>query len=250
MLPTRSSRSPIHLNSPGTAPMPDSDHLIPSIESNVSAWHTELVPPAPAQPAVSPDALVAEAKAALPQHDAASRSHRITQIVVFVMLVVVLQVVPAVIAFQTPIRSAPVWKNARLRPSAAPPGVVFGIVWPILYLLVASGLTLQATFPTSAKPAVRWAGVCLLAVTVVLTFAWTPVFVRSTVQSVTTATYMIVTMLCLSIPGVVLAYLTRPVAGVLLTPLPLWLSFALVLSFQALHNLKREAVKGIAGGVP
>jgi benzodiazapine receptor len=168
-------------------------------------------------------------------------SAQVTRIVVFVVLVVVLQVVPAVIATQAPIRSAPVWNDASIRPSAAPPSIVFAIVWPILYLLVAGGLTLQSTFPTTAKPAVRWAGVCLIAVTVILTFVWTPVFVRSTVKSVTAATYMIVAMLCVSVPGVVLAYLTRPAAGALLTPLPLWLIFALVLSFQTLHNIKRKA---------
>lgn len=80
MLPTP---SPVHLNSPGTAPMPDSDHLIPSIESNASAWQTELVPTAAsAPPASSPDALLAvpesKAAAALPQHDAASHGRLIT----------------------------------------------------------------------------------------------------------------------------------------------------------------------------
>lgn len=165
---------------------------------------------------------------------------QITRIVVFVVLVVVLQVVPAVIAFKTPVQKAAVWNDARIRPSAAPPGIVFAIIWPILYLLVAGGLTLQATFPTSASPAVRWTGVALIAVTVLLTFVWTPVFTKSTVQSVTVATYMIGAMLCTLIPGVVLAYLTRPAAGALLTPLPLWLIFALVLSLQTLHNLKRN----------
>jgi len=116
------------------------------------------------------------------------------------------------------------------KPASSPPGVVFSVVWPVLYVLAAVALWLQITSPSTAvSPAVQWTGVGLMAAQLILGFAWMPVFASG---RHTTATWMIVAMLVLSVTGVTLAAATNAVAGTLWAPYIAWLIFALVLSAQ------------------
>ena len=114
--------------------------------------------------------------------------------------------------------------NAALPPSA-PPGIVFAVVWPILYLLAAGGLWFQCV-AKSTPSGMQWAGVAVMAAQLVLSFAWSPVFVSGNTQA---ATWIAVSMLALVAPGLVLAARTSTVSAALWAPYAAWLVFALVL---------------------
>jgi len=116
------------------------------------------------------------------------------------------------------------------RPASSPPGVVFAVVWPVLYVLAAVALWLQVTSPSTAvSPAVQWTGVGLMAAQLMLGFAWMPVFASGRHKA---ATWIIVAMLVMSFTGTTLASATNIVASTLWAPYIAWLIFALVLSAQ------------------
>lgn len=154
------------------------------------------------------------------------------QIALLVVLLVVFEVVPAVIAMKY---------NGGLRVAAsclpaAPPPIVFAVVWPILYALTAAGLWFQCTSTKPVAPGIQWTGVALLAAQLVVSFAWTPVFSSGKTRA---ATWMIVAMLLTSLPGLLLATQTSTTAGALWAPYVAWLIFALILSAQAAGNACR-----------
>ena len=101
-----------------------------------------------------------------------------------------------------------------------PPGWVFAVVWPILYLLIGySGYLIFKS--TSSKKNLY---LKLYAIQVLLTIAWWPFFIYYPNKVVSTLTLVI-----LALFAFVLAKLFFPinkVAGYCLVPYVIWLSFA------------------------
>lgn len=146
-------------------------------------------------------------------------------IALVVILVVSVQVLAAVSGYFAPMSCA----KSPKAPSQ-PPGIVFAIVWPILYLCIALGLWLQVVSPDrQVSKGVQYAGIVLMLLQLVASFAWSPVFVYGNSKA---ATWLIVAMLLIGVPGLVLAAKTNIASGALWAPYMAWLVFALILSSQ------------------
>lgn len=119
----------------------------------------------------------------------------------------------------------PGWYDGLRRPFFQPPDVVFGVMWPLNFLLLlVVGLTSIRTAPVD----VAWSATAVLAVSVVLALGWAWLFYVPHQLGAAAA--------CLAGAGVLTWILVLVVArhetwaGLLLLPYALWLSVATALS--------------------
>ena len=119
------------------------------------------------------------------------------------------------------------WYAELVKPEAQPPGWVFGLVWPILYLL--TGLALAMILNVRGA---RYRGLAigLFLAQFVLNLAWSPIFFGR--HEVTTAFYLLLAILLLAIATTVIFGRVRNAAAWLMVPYLCWLSFAAILNFQ------------------
>lgn len=121
----------------------------------------------------------------------------------------------------------PGWYAGLPRPSLQPPDAVFAVMWPLGFaLLVAAGLV----FTRTAGPIAAWAGVGLLAASVVAALAWAWLFYvphRLAAAALALAGAVVLTW-CL----VALVARTSPWAGLTLLPYAGWLTLAAALAGQ------------------
>ena len=117
------------------------------------------------------------------------------------------------------------WFAALQKPFFMPPGWVFGVVWPILYLLM--GVALAMILAELPSPRRRKA-LILFFIQLALNFAWSPVFFAA--HDITLAKYVIfvMTVIAAAAAGQFMR-LKRP-AGLLLVPYLAWLIFAATLN--------------------
>ncbi len=120
-----------------------------------------------------------------------------------------------------------VWFAALQRPAAQPPGFVFGIVWPILYLM--QGLALAMVL-NARRAAMRWPAVGAFALQFAANLIWSPLFFG--MHQVSTAFYWILLILALALATTFLFGRVRALAAWLLVPYLAWLCFAAILNFQ------------------
>jgi translocator protein len=119
------------------------------------------------------------------------------------------------------------WFAALRKPAFNPPGWVFGPVWAVLYASMAVALWLMRRARDIA-PALRTRATTLFAVQFALNLLWSPLFfgLRSPgLATLDICLLWIVLFMTLRTFGRV-----RPLAGWLLLPYLLWVSFALVLN--------------------
>jgi benzodiazapine receptor len=119
------------------------------------------------------------------------------------------------------------WYDALLKPTFNPPSWIFGPVWTLLYVLMAVALWSMRR-EQEAEPALRRRATRLFVLQFVLNLAWTPLFfgLRSPALA-----FLDVCLLWIALLATVLAFgRVRPLAGYLLVPYLLWVSFALVLN--------------------
>jgi translocator protein len=109
------------------------------------------------------------------------------------------------------------------RTSLQPPGWVFAVVWPILYLGLGFAMALLAD-KRKTGPVLAIAGL------VIALNAWWLVFGRKCRPVPALAAIVAITVLAAAVTKSV--HKTDMVAGVLVAPLVAWLSFATVLSVQ------------------
>jgi benzodiazapine receptor len=119
------------------------------------------------------------------------------------------------------------WYAELVKPSSQPPGWVFGVVWPLLYLLI--GIALAIVLNARGAP-LRLLAVGLFLLQFVLNLAWSPVFFGR--HEVTTAFYLIVLILALAIATTFVFGRVRAMAAWLMVPYLVWLSFATILAWQ------------------
>lgn len=120
------------------------------------------------------------------------------------------------------------WYDALLKPTFNPPSAVFGPVWTVLYALMAVALWLVRRHRDADDRALRRRATQLFAIQLVLNLAWTPLFFG--LHSAALA-FVDICLLWLALLATTLAFgRVRPVAGYLLLPYMLWVSFALVLN--------------------
>ncbi len=117
---------------------------------------------------------------------------------------------------------------ARLdKPAGTPPDWAFPVVWPVLYVLM--GLALAIILNARGARG-RPVAIVAFVVTALLNFAWTPIFFGA--HRVGLALADIALMILAGIVTTVLFSRIRPVAGWLLVPFLIWISYAAILNWR------------------
>lgn len=119
------------------------------------------------------------------------------------------------------------WFTAMDLPAIVPPGWVFGLIWPILYIML--GLALAMILNARGARG-RGLALTLFFAQLLLNFAWSPVFFA--LHQVTAALWLILAILALTIATAFAFGAIRRAAAWLLVPYMVWLSFASILNFQ------------------
>ena len=109
------------------------------------------------------------------------------------------------------------------KPPLSPPSVLFPIVWSILYLLM--GVSALLVYNKGCKDALL-----IFCVQLLLNFLWPLLFFNA--QAFWAAFFLLVLLVVTVIWTVVLFYRCRPVAGYLLIPYLLWITFASYLNLM------------------
>lgn len=122
------------------------------------------------------------------------------------------------------------WFAELAKPALYPPPAVFGIVWTVLYVLIGTAL---AMIVTARGARMRSAAVIVFGAQFALNLAWSPIFFAT--HQISAALVVIVLLDLTVMVTIVLFWLVRPVAGVLLLPYLLWICFATYLNYALLE---------------
>ena len=117
------------------------------------------------------------------------------------------------------------WFDALVKPFFMPPGWAFGVVWPILYLLMGISLAMVLAEPASPR---RKVALVLFFVQLALNFAWSPIFFAA--HDIRLAKIVIFVMAALAAAAAGQFMRLRKAAGLLLIPYLAWLVFAATLN--------------------
>ncbi len=113
-----------------------------------------------------------------------------------------------------------------IRPPLSPPSQIFGIVWPILYVMM--GIATYLVVTSSADKEMIKKSVFLYGFSLILNFIWPIVFFNS--KAYLLALVIIIVLLIVVLVLTKSYYQINPIAGVLLIPYALWLAFATYLN--------------------
>ena len=119
------------------------------------------------------------------------------------------------------------WYQILQKPAVQPPGWVFGVVWPILYLM--QGLALAIILNVRGAP-LRWPAVALFGLQFVMNLSWSPLFFGR--HEVTSAFYLLIAIWITAFATTMVFGRIRKAAAWLLVPYMAWLSFAGILNYQ------------------
>jgi tryptophan-rich sensory protein len=117
------------------------------------------------------------------------------------------------------------WFDGLVKPFFMPPGWAFGVVWPVLYLLMGISLAIVLAEPPSPR---RKVALVLFFVQLVLNFAWSPIFFAA--HDIALAKIVIFIMAALAAAAAGQFMRLRKPAGLLLIPYLAWLVFAATLN--------------------
>lgn len=121
------------------------------------------------------------------------------------------------------------WFETLVKPPFMPPGWVFALVWPILYVLLGLSLAMVLHARGARK---RGRALTLFALLLLLNFAWPPIFFAWHRPDL--ALSVIAGMLVGTFVLILLTWRIRLVAGLLLYPYLGWLMFAGLLNCEIL----------------
>ena len=119
------------------------------------------------------------------------------------------------------------WFAELVKPEAQPPGWLFAVVWPLLYLLM--GLAL-AIILNARGAKLRGVAVGLFVLQLVLNLLWSPLFFGK--HEVTSAFYLLLLIWVAALATTFAFGRIRAVAAWLMVPYLAWLSFAAILNYQ------------------
>lgn len=119
------------------------------------------------------------------------------------------------------------WYRSLLKPTWNPPGWLFGPVWTALYATIGIGVWLVWQAKDAASP-LRQRALTLFWIQLALNLAWTPIFFGLRQPMLAFAE---ICLLWIAILATAVAFgRVRALAGYLLVPYLLWVSFALILN--------------------
>ena len=133
------------------------------------------------------------------------------------------------------------WFDALQKPFFMPPGWLFGVVWPILYILMGVALAMILAEPPSPR---RRKALILFFVQLALNFAWSPIFFAA--HDITLAKYVIFIMAVIAAGAAGQFLRLKKAAGLLLIPYLAWLIFAAALN-SAIEDLNPGAGISLLG---
>ena len=133
------------------------------------------------------------------------------------------------------------WFDNLVKPSFMPPGYAFGIVWPILYVLLGLALAMILAEPESDR---RKMGLVLFFIQLVLNFAWSPIFFAG--HDIGLAKIVIFLMAAIAAGAAGQFYRIRKAAGLLMIPYLCWLIFAATLN-STIQSLNPDAGTSLLG---
>lgn len=123
--------------------------------------------------------------------------------------------------------SIPTWYATLLKPEWGPPNWLFAPVWTTLYLLM--GVAAYLVWQQRAEPGAGTA-LWLYGVQLVLNTLWSVIFFG--LRNTGIAFVEILVLLVAILATAVLFWRVRPLAGGLMIPYLLWVSFAAILNFR------------------
>ena len=133
------------------------------------------------------------------------------------------------------------WFKGLVKPFFMPPGWVFGVVWPVLYLLMGISLAIALAEPPSPR---RKVALVLFFVQLALNFAWSPIFFAA--HDIALAKIVIFIMAALAAAAAGQFVRLRKPAGLLLIPYLAWLVFAATLN-STIEELNSGAGASLLG---
>lgn len=119
------------------------------------------------------------------------------------------------------------WYRRLAKPAFQPPSYLFGIVWPILYLMMGVALAMVVNAKGSRG---RGIAITAFALQFIANLVWSPLFFG--MHEVSFAFWWLLLTLGLAALTTWLFWRLRPLAGWLLLPYLLWLIFAAALNFE------------------
>ncbi len=117
------------------------------------------------------------------------------------------------------------WYHALNKPWGTPPDWVFGVVWPVLYLMMGAAMFFAWRYSEGRKRAYA-AG--LFVVQLVLNLMWSPLFFG--MQNVSGALWLISVLWLVLLATIMLFFKISKTAGWLMVPYGLWVSYAVYLN--------------------
>jgi benzodiazapine receptor len=125
------------------------------------------------------------------------------------------------------------WYRSLTQPAWQPPPWVFGVIWPYNFLALAAVSSVIAWRAPAQRVVVLLA---FLIVSIAVALAWAYLFYVP--HELTTAALALSAAAALTVPVVVIAFLTGPLLGALLLPYQIWLVLAASLSwgYARLHG--------------
>lgn len=134
------------------------------------------------------------------------------------------------------------WFAGLVKPSLFPPTIVFGIVWPLLFIMI--GLAMAMVASAWGAPG-RGLALGVFAVQFLVTNSWSVVFFG--MQEMFLALIVIGAAIALLLIALALVLRVRRVAGLLLLPYLAWLCFAAALNYQFIMANPDGGQHGIDG---
>lgn len=116
------------------------------------------------------------------------------------------------------------------KPVYTPPGIVFTIVWAVLFFLLAISLFLTLRLKDLDGP--RTVALALYAINLVLIFLWTPTFFKWRQFAVALAEIAGMFVISAILIFIHVKHTKTPIAAITLVPYALWLAFAFVLNLH------------------
>jgi translocator protein len=119
------------------------------------------------------------------------------------------------------------WYQMLEQPSFQPPGWAFGVVWPLLYIMmgIAFAMILNARGASG-----RGIAITVFLIQLIGNFAWSPVFFG--MREVTAGFWLLIAIFAGAALSTYLFHRIRPVAAWLMLPYLAWLAFASALAFE------------------
>jgi tryptophan-rich sensory protein len=133
------------------------------------------------------------------------------------------------------------WFDGLVKPAIYPPPATFGIVWSILYVLMAVSLVLVVT--ARGAPG-RGLAIALWVLQFLVNLAWSPTFFGA--HQISAALIVLAVLVGLVALATVLFLRVRTIAGLLMLPYLGWVLFAAVLNWQFLElNPNADGVNSV-----